>query len=173
VYAGRYRGLLLIVVALLLVWLVVSCLRWHAQLKAARSAVQELADCRMLAAHIEALRANPTNVSLHTQTQQQINTWVQRAAEVAEIPKKEIRSVLPQPVRRLAKTPHVQHPTTVEIWQTSLGQLSRFLSELSALEAGLQPTSIRLTAPRTPPRATQTEVWTCELTLTYLVFSPE
>jgi hypothetical protein len=169
----KYRALFGAAALLLIALLLVSGLRWHAQRVAARVAVKELADCREIAAQIEALRAIPKSASLEKQSEQQITLCIQRAAQAAEIPDADILRIAPQPGRRIAKSSHVQQPTTVEIRQTTLGQLSRFLGELSVVEVGLQPTSIRLTAPRTPPPETQNEVWACELVLTYLVFSPE
>ena len=171
--AGKYRVLFVAAASLLIALLLISGVRWHAQLAAARLAVTELADCREIAAKIESLRAIPKSASLEKQTEQQITLCIQRAAQVAEIPDSDILRITPQQGKRLAKSAHIEHPTAVEIRQTTLGQLSRFLSELSVVDVGLQPTSIRLTAPNMPPPETQTEVWACELVLTYLVFSPE
>jgi len=171
--AEKYRAVFMVVASLSVALLLISGVRWHAQLTSARMAVGELAECRAIATRIESLRAIPQSASLEKQTPQQITLYIQRAAQVAEIPDSDLLRVTPQPGRRVPRSPHIEQPTTVEIRQTSLGQLSRFLSELSVLDVGLQPTSIRLTAPRTPPAETQTEVWGCELVLTYLLFSPE
>ncbi|MHB8971021.1 MAG: hypothetical protein ACYC3X_22645 [Pirellulaceae bacterium] len=170
---AKSRALFVTATSLCLVLFLLTGLRWHTQLTAARFAVSELAACQAIAAEIESLRAAPKSASLQKQTDQQITLSIQRAAQVAEIPDSDILRITPQQGRRLGKSAHVQQPTAVEIRQATLGQLSRFLGELSLVDVGLQPTSMRLAAPRTSPPAAQTELWACELVLTYLVFSPE
>ena len=150
--------------------------RWYAERSATHRAVRELAACRQLATEIAALKSRPKSAVLQPQTDQQITLAIQQAAQFAEIPDGDILRITPQQGRRLGKSPHIQQPTTVEIRQATLGQISRFLAELSVTDMRLQPTSIRLSAPRMSPEeagATRTERWSCEFVLTYLVFSPE
>ncbi|MHB8974212.1 MAG: hypothetical protein ACYC3X_27610 [Pirellulaceae bacterium] len=170
---AKYRALFITAASLCVVLFLLSGLDWHWRRAAAQLAVRELAACQVIATEIESLRATPKSASLQKQTEQQITLAIQRAAQVAEIPDSDILRITPQQGRRLGKSPHIQQPTAVEIRQATLGQLARFLGELSLVDVGLQSTSIRLAAPRTSPPASETERWACELVLTYLVFSPE
>ncbi len=154
------------------VTLVLAAFRWHSQRASAHEAASELAQCRRLAAEILALRDAPQQALAEAQTLRQVQASIQQAATIAEIPQAEIRHIKPQAGRRRGRSDHVEQPTSVEIGRATLGQLARLLGELEALETGLKPTVIRLDAPRNTPDS-ETEYWTCELVLTYLVFSPE
>lgn len=162
-----------IAILLIAVLVALAASAWRAQRAAARQAVAELAECRRLAARIEACRAAPRTALSEKQSAQQISLSVQRAAQAAEISDTDILHITPRQGRRLGKSVHVQQPVDVEFRQITLGQLSRFIDELHIVDAGLEPTSIRLTAPRAQPAGNRNELWTCELVLTYLVFSPE
>lgn len=151
----------------------VAGLRWYSQRILARRAVEELAICRQIAAEIDSGRGSPQRAMLERQSDQQISLLIERAAQEAEILDSEILRITPQPGLRRTKSIYVEQPTAVQLRQVSLIQLSRFLGELGISEAGLQPTSIRLTAPRTRSSTLPHDDWTCELVLTYLVFSPE
>jgi hypothetical protein len=148
---------------------------WAVNRAAAQRAALDLAVCRRLSLEIEQLRDAPHTVHQEQQTQQQITLSIQRAAQIAEIPDADILRVTPQSGRRLKNSAHIQQPVDLEIRALTLGQLSRFLTELQELDKGLHPTSIRLTAPRSESTTSQNEneTWACEFVLTYLVFSPE
>lgn len=155
-----------------LLWLA-GVMRWQGNRASAQQAAEDLAACRRLAEELEELRGAPQTVRLEQQTQQQITLSIQRAAQIAEIADSNILRITPQAGRRLRDSPHLQQPVDVEIRSLTLGQLTRFLNELGALDEGLKPTSLRLTAPRSQPSDTKNEMWGCEFVLTYLVFSPE
>ena len=140
---------------------------------AAHEAVAELAECKRIAMDIEAARTSPKTALLEKQSDQQISSSIQLAAQVAEIPDKDILRINPLQGRRLAKSAHIEQPIDIEIRQVTFGQLSRFLAELSAAECGLKPASLHLTAPRTTPDEGSTELWGCDLVLSYRVFSPD
>jgi len=162
-----------VLLTLSLVLALASAWRWYALSESAREAAKELALCRDMATQIRSYRASPQAAQLERPSQQQVTLLIERAAEEAEIPNADILRITPQQGRRRSKASHVEQPTNVELRQVTLGQLSRFFQGLRAVDLGLQPTSIRLTAPRNSPAATQNEVWGCELVLTYVVFSPE
>ena len=151
-------------------WMLFHC---HQRSVIARRAMEELAVCQQLADRIQSLRTSPRQAVLKKQSVQRISLCIQQAAEAAELPDSDILRITPRQGRRVGKSPHVEQPVDVTIRKLTLGQLSRFLEELQAGAGGLQPTSIRLTAPRSKPSETENELWSCELVLTYLVFSPE
>lgn len=167
------RRCFVVAAPLCLALLVVSGTAWHARRVAAHQSRLDLERCRQLAAEIRALRAAPHTALAARQSEQQLLLAIERAAQEAEIPDAELLRITPQRARRLGRSAQVQQPTSVEIRQLTLGQLARFLAAPSLAATGLEATSIRLAAPRVPPGASETEKWTCESILTYLVFSPE
>jgi hypothetical protein len=171
--AARFRTLYPVTCAVSVALLAIAGLRWHSCRGAADQAARELAECEALGAEIVRLRVQPKSVSLEKRSNQQLTSFIAQAAQRAEIPESSVQRVSPQQERRLGKSPHVQQPTQLEIRHATLGQLARFVTELSSLDGGLKPTSIRLAAPRDAPPDATTECWACELVLTYLVFSPE
>jgi len=98
---------------------------------------------------------------------------VEQAAQIAEIPGSAIMSISPQAGRRMGNSDLMAHPTSIQLRDTPLKQLVRFLIELAADESGLEATSLRLRAPRNVPPAEAEERWSVELVLTYLVFSAQ
>ena len=157
----------------LVVTSITSGLRLAAKRAAASTAQCNLADCKQLARKIDRLKIAPAQESLHERSQEDLAHKIEQAAQLAKIPGSAILSINPQPGRRLGNSSLSAQPTNVQLRDVPLKQLVKFLIELSADESGLQPTSLRLTAPRTPPGKEALERWSVELVLTYLVFSPE
>lgn len=171
--ADRRRVVVSVALTLALMLVLGSTWRWYARGASAREAAEELVLCREMASQIRSYRASPQAAQWERPSEQQVTLLIERAAEEAEISHADILRITPQQGRRQNKASHVEQPTAVEFRQITLGQVSRFLQALKAADLGLQPTSIRLNAPRNSPAATQNEVWSCEFVLTYVVFSPE
>ncbi len=190
---GTQRTFYVISLCISFICLLLASVQWYVQHAAVEQAAKELAACRRIAAEIESFRMAPKAAVLEQQTSQQISLAVQSAAQVAEIPDSEILEIRPRHGRRLEKSPYIEQPTEVPIRKATLGQLSRFLGELSAIDSGLKPVSITLKAPHAVSNSASnsasnaasndartevtefgfTEFWECDLVLTYLVFSPE
>lgn len=170
---GPQRNLFAVTASLCIALLLWSGVRWHNYRAAAQEAVRDLQHCQRIAAEIEAARTAPQTALLAQQSEQQISGEIDRAAQAAEIPDTDVQRITPQLGRRIDKSPHLLQPVDVTIRQVTMGQLARFLGELGTMESGLQATSIHLSEPRTAPTEKGNEVWSCELVLTYLVFSPE
>jgi len=157
----------------LMVLLLICGLHMVQSRRAAARAAENLATCRQLAEQIDLLKAVPTHASLERQSLQALSLRIEQAAQIAGIAESAIVRISPQAGRRVKDSAHIEQPTTVQFRQISLKQLVGFLVELSASQSGLQATSVRLTAPRTPPADQQGETWSVEVVLTQLIFSPE
>ena len=151
--ASRLQTVTLLALAGLLGLLAFSGLRLYRNRRAAEVAAENLTVCRQLARQIERLNSTPTRASLHRRSSGDLALKIQQAAQIAKIPESAIVRIDPQANRRMGETPYVQQPTRLEIRQISFDGLVRFLAEVSSSESGLQATSVRLTAPRTPPTA--------------------
>lgn len=167
------RTLIVFVYFALLVLLIVSGSRLVRCRKAAAAAAANLADCSQLVRRIEKLQSTPTQASFERRSLQDFALKIQQAAQIAKAPDSAIIRIDPQPSRRVDETPYLQQGVSVSIRQVPLEGLTTFLCEVAASESDLQASSIRLTAPRTPPKEGQAETWSAEVTLTHLVFSPE
>lgn len=156
----------------LVVLLIVSTVHLLHQRNAAVAAAFNYEKCKQLAARIEDLQAVPAHSSLHRRSSQDLALKVEQAARIAEIGQNTIVRINPQASHRVGKSSYLQQPTSIEIRQVSTEQLAKFLQELSSADSGLQPTSLRLTAPRILSDQ-QRETWTVEVVLTHVFFSPE
>ena len=170
----RLKWLAVVCCGCLLALSVYSCIRVIHCRRAAEMSARDLADCQALADRIVALSAIPAQASLNPRTLQDVSRKIEQAAITAGIPAASIISISPRAARRLSgDTPVTAQPTSVQIRQASLTQLVRFLFEVehSGEEGGLKTTYLRISAPRTAISGRETETWSAELVLTYLVVS--
>ena len=172
----QQRVLLIIITAFLVVGTILSVSRYRRACSIATRATENLDVCRGISDQIEAMRAVPAHVSLESQSTQDLALCVQRASQAAEMAHGAIASITPQTSRRLADTAYLEQNNDLDIRQVTLQQLIRFLNEAIARQSGLRVTSIRLQAPRTSDSSrdsTEADIWSSEVTLTHLVFSPK
>jgi len=173
----RSRSQLLIALCLgLLTALVV----WSFQeMRAAQASVgvaqQNLTQCKDVATKIVEVRQRPTKAALEETTTTSLATLIDEAATSSRIAKSNIIRIEPQPTRRVGETDYKEQATYVELRGVSLQQLVSFMHTLLADQSELDVTSLRITAPRyesDTPAAT-VETWLAEVTLTYLIYSPQ
>ena len=173
---AQQRVLLVIITAFLVAGTILSMSRYRRAYSLATRATENLDICRGISDQIGVMRAVPAQVSLESQSTQDLALCVQRASLAAEMAQGSIASITPQASRRLADTAYLEQNNDLDIRQVTLRQLIRFLNEATARQSGLRVTSIRLQAPRTSDNShdsIETDIWSSEVTLTHLVFSPK
>ena len=134
---------------------------------AAATAAADLAECRRLAAAIEALRCRGPQEGSHEPRLDQLVGRIEQSAESAHIPPDSLVRVSPEPARRVADTPYKQKHTQVHLQRVTLQQLITFLHSLTATDLGLRVSTLRLTA---SPHPDTGRVWTVQTTLTDTIY---
>ena len=137
----------------------------------ARTAAQNLEQCRRLNRAIQQIELRPVRAAPDAQSRTDLSSRIEAAAAVAGFPPSTVERIDPQPGRRVGETPYEEYTTLVELGTLPLKQLVTFLEAATRGEPRLDVTSIRLSAPRyEAPTAARQETWHAEVTLTYFVF---
>ena len=129
----------------------------------------DLAEIRIIAARIEAVRSRPTMADEQERLSDEVTGLVEAAARQAGIDKRDLVRITPLSPQRVGDTVYKEKPTTVEVSNVSLTQLMKLVHVLLSDGRGLKAKSIRLSAPRHDDTA---ETWTAEVVLTYLIYDP-
>lgn len=161
-------SLMAAVIAIALLVAVAWCyLRLSDARSAAASAAQDLADCRTLATRIQSLRRLPSVAGASERGAADLSRQIERAAQSAEFREGSIERIEPQSPRRVGETNYRAVSTQVRMRDVNLRQVFTFLHSLCS--NSLHLSSIRLSAPRGDENSDR---WTVETTLSYLVYSP-
>lgn len=155
----------------LVVWSFQEMRASHASVGVAQT---NLEHCRDVAEKIASVRQRPTKAALEETTITLLGTLIDEAATKSQIQKSSIVRIEPQPSRRIGETDYKEQATYVELRGVSLQQLVGFIHTLLAGQSELDVSSIRITAPRyeSDSPTGRVETWLAEVTLTYLVYSP-
>lgn len=164
----RLPILLFFVFTILAVWL-------YGELGRARRAAVEAADnarvCTDLSHRIVDLKKKPELISGSMSSTAQIAQSVEAAMVQAEIPAEKLVRIEPRSAKRFEKTPFLEQPSHLELRDVSMEQLVRFLHAL-ATNNRLEATDLRLHAPRSSSSDSGPEIWSAELVLTNIIYSP-
>jgi hypothetical protein len=118
---------------------------------------------------IQSLKTRPALVAARALEAAELARRTESAAANVNIAAQAILRITPGVPRRLANTPYVQQQTQVIVKDATLRQVILLMQALDQ-ESGLRASAVRLTAPR---REDDRGTWQVELTLSYLVYSPQ
>jgi hypothetical protein len=135
----------------------------------ARRAAGDLVACEVLAEQMGQLRSKPAVASAKDMGVRELGSKIDAASARARLGRTALRGVDPRSARPVGDTPYLQKPTTLDLQQVTLPQLTSFLYHLTN-EPGLVVRDLRLRSPR---RRAEGKDWNAEATLTYLIYSPE
>jgi hypothetical protein len=133
-------------------------------------AIADAARCRSLSNQIVALKTKPTIAGTREQAQEELTARIEAAAKIFGITGDNLASITPEPAQRLADSVYLEKPTTIQLRQVTLAQVAGLLCRLATDGTGLRIKSLRLSA---PPQSGNTDVWSAETTITYLIYSPQ
>jgi hypothetical protein len=137
-------------------------------------AFENLQVCHGLIERLEILRARPQQAALSAEPTTNLTKRIEQAAATAKLATNAIIRIDPQTASRLDDSSYQTQPTRVELRDITLPQLAKFLNALVSLDAGLEVSALQLTAPRHETDGnSESEQWSAEVVLTYLVFSPK
>jgi hypothetical protein len=152
----------------------------NAQEEALRSE-QDLAVCRADLIDLARWRSGRTTAAPLSAADPELNRRLSAAALAAGIAG-ELASIEPGQPNRVRETDYTQTPVYVRLGAVTLRQLMTFLRELSARDAAVRTKGIELSPPTAPASASSTalvsgaasldELWTTDLTLSYLTYAP-
>jgi hypothetical protein len=140
-----------------------------ASVQAARSDVET---CRKLSAEIIALRKLPQFATVESGAAESLAERIENAAAQSQLPPVSLLRIQPQPPVRVGDSPYRVRGTRLELRDVTLAQLSRFARALVDEGRGLTVRDLRLWRASGAAAASAAEVWSAELTLTQLAFSP-
>lgn len=158
-------GLMLLLLAMAAVW---STNTMIAESESARSAAEDIASCKVLAATIESLREKPAIASVSAMGVQELGERIEAASRQAQLPPSSLEGVFPQASRRVGDSAYLSKPTSLSLRGVTLEQLVTLLFHLTD-GSGLSARDLRL---RTPHGGAPSNIWDADVTLSYLVYSP-
>jgi hypothetical protein len=141
---------------------------------ARRDALARANDLQLVRSALADISATPrgTLTSSSNGADAQINRGL-RAASAAAGALDRLRSVEPGQPARVRDTDFVETPVFVRVDATTLRRIVTLLARLSADDRTIAITSIELSPPATEtPSPASEELWTADLTLGYLAYSP-
>jgi uncharacterized protein YggU (UPF0235/DUF167 family) len=125
--------------------------------------------CRQLASRITDLQAKPVVAAAGEQATQELTARIETAAHSLGIAGDNLASIAPASAARVSDTAYLEKPTTVQLRQVTLSQLVSLLCNLAGDGRSLRIKELRLT---TPPQKENSELWSAEITIAYLIYSP-
>ena len=135
---------------------------------------RQLAECELAAKKIVALRNQKQRALLRTKPAEELNRKVDDWVREAGISSKQIVRIQPGQPRRIGDTHYLEQVTELEVLETTLPKLLQFAQIAENKGEGLKLSSFRISPPRSDTREDgQDEVWTAELALTYIIYSPK
>lgn len=123
--------------------------------------------CREMAASIEQYMHRPALASEHELLATQTNSLIEKAAVDAGISKRSLIRITPEPARRFDDSSYKDKPSQILLREVTLKQMVPFVHNL--LSAGLNARAIRLVSPKSEDTG---QLWTAEITMSYLVYDP-
>jgi hypothetical protein len=169
---NRKRRMLLWTVLLTALLAGVALHTWGRFNRARRSASQartDLAATEQLLERIEQIRNRPTLAADRQQIDAETIGRIEQAARDAGINPASLAHINPQRPQRIGDSVYQRKPTQVLLRGVTLGQTLKMMHGFCGIQGGLQPASIRLSAPR---RDDTGPLWNAELTLTYMIYAP-
>lgn len=138
-----------------------------------RDAQAQLRECKKLAQDIQALQQQPGFAALGVDSPRTITTRAEHAGQQAKIPPTALARIEPQSAVRLRDSPYRLRPTRLEIRRVTLEQIVVFTHALIDEAQGTTVRDIRLTAAEgNAEGAKEVDLWTAEIVLTQLIYSP-
>lgn len=143
--------------------------RLHQKRGAALAAVADRAECLQLCAQIRRLRERPSMAGAAEMQLNELAALIERAADAAGLPRRQLTRIWPQPARRIGDGPYREKPTQILLRDATLEQAVRFMHEIETSNRVLNVSAVRLSVPRDEARR---GAWSVELTLSYLIYAP-
>jgi hypothetical protein len=131
----------------------------------------ELADCYKMALQIDCYNHSkkPALAAEGELKSAETTALIEQAAKSAGIPQANLAQIFPESPQRLGDSAYKEKPTQVRVENVTLQQLTAMLYTLAGNAKPLKAKSIRLAAPRQQETG---NLWTAELSLTYLIYDP-
>lgn len=130
---------------------------------------RDLHDCRVIAGRIDQMRHLPSAAGSSELQEGEIVRLIEQASRTANMTRDQIARIWPEDARRLGQSPYKEKPTRIHLRRVTLRQTVTFLHALCDGQSGLRVSGLRLVAPR---EAETRELWSVEVTLSYLIFAP-
>lgn len=135
--------------------------------EATLASASDLSLCREMIQSIDQYRQRPALASEHELLATQTNSLIEKTAIGAGISKRSLIRITPEPARRLEDSSYKDKPSQILLRDVNLKQMVPFIHKL--LSAGLNAKSIRLVSPKPDDTG---QLWTMEITMSYLVYDP-
>jgi len=135
----------------------------------AGNAIRDALACEQLAQHIVTLRRQPMVAVSTFQGQERLSARIETTAHRFGITGDNLAAIDPEPPIRLGNSIYLEKPTVIQLRKVSLGQLINLLCDLERTSEGLKIKSLRMSI---PPQNQESGLWTAEVTVAYLVYSP-
>ncbi len=142
--------------------------------KARRSAIEAAENsiaCKDFSRKIVELKKKPELISGQMSSTAQIAQSVEAAMVEAAITADKLVRIEPRSATRFEKTPFLEQPSHLELRDVTMEQLVRFLHTLQT-QNRLETRDLRLHAPRMLSIDSSPEIWSAELVLTNIIYSP-
>lgn len=168
--SSRHRMPLLILVC----FLILAVYLYGELGRAKRSAIEATTNanaCREFSRRIVDLKKKPELISGSMSSTAQIAQSVEAAMVQAEIPAEKLVRIEPRTAKRFEKTHFLEQPSHLELRDVTMEQLVRFLHTLQT-QNRLETTDLRLHASRSVAADSGPEIWSAELVLTNIIYSP-
>lgn len=161
----------LILLSILACCLVAVCYCSHENMasckNAAAGSTNDVLLCREMIKSIEQYRHRPALASEHELLATQTNSLIEKAAIDSRISRKSLIRITPEPARRLEDSSYKEKPSHILLRDVTLKQAVPFVHKL--LTAGLNAKAIRMASPKPDDTG---QLWTMEITMSYLVYDP-
>jgi hypothetical protein len=126
--------------------------------------------CQRMSEQIITLQAKPVVADTQEKAFERLTRRIEAAARQEGIGEdNHLASIGPEPAGRVADTVYLEKPTTIQIREATLSQVVGLICRLALDGSGLRIKALRLSA---PPRKENTDLWSAELTVTYLIYAP-
>lgn len=143
----------------------------RAELASSRSTchtqLAHLAAMQADAARIERLRAAPRQATDRQRPHDELAAQIEQAGQRAGLGATALASLWPETPQRLPQSDYPELTTRLGFEDVDLQKITAFAYHLQVLDASLQVTQLRLTAPRA-----DTNHWDVELSITYSIYAP-
>jgi hypothetical protein len=147
-----------------------SWLRMSSAQDAAQRAAGETQVCQEMAQRIIDLERRPAVASSRQLGGSEVAQRIESAAHSAGMGTDSLLRIAPDAPRRLGDSSYLEQPTQILLRRVTLAQLAVFLHDVVADVQGLEVRGVRLSVPHEQESA---GVWTVELTLADLLYSPK
>ena len=126
-------------------------------------------ECRKIAEHINTLRYSPALASSSEEAFREMSKRIEATAIAMGIAEDKIAAIDPDPVVRIGDTAYLEKATEVQLREVTLPQLIGLLGKLVEGNHELCVKALWLSV---PPRNESGNLWTADLTISYLIYSP-